>query len=176
MPGRKRQRIAKNDATSVKKVKRYTMAEETGDKDETRAPIESEDPIAFLERMRKECPNILSLMNAKQAKLLAKSPNQPYERKDVNEEYLKDMAAYYGAKQKVEDAQQAIRNSLLTPQLKTEEVDVESFGKQTECLKTVNNGGVAYGVSWPGFSIDSIYGFRAHSARAQFWNVQSFWY
>lgn len=149
MPGRKRQRIAKNDASSVKKVKLYTMAEKAGDKDDTRAPIESEDPIAFLEKKRKECPNILSLMNDKQAKLLAKSPNQPYGRKDVNEEYLKDMAAYYGAKQKVEDAQQAIRNSLLTPQLKTEEVDVENFEKQTECLKTVNtgNGGVAYGVS-----------------------------
>ena len=141
MPGRKRQRIAKKEATLVKKVTLYTMAEETGGKDETRAPMEFEDPVVFLERMRKECPNILSLMNAKQAKLLAKSPDQPYERKDVNEEYLKDMAAYYGAKQKVEDAQQAIRNSLLTPQLKTEEVDVEGFEKQTECLKKVKEWG-----------------------------------
>ena len=113
------------------------MAEETGDEDETHAPMEFEDPVVFLERMCKECPNIISLMNAKQAKLLAKSPNQPYERKDVNEEYLKDMTAYYGAKIKVLFAQQAIRKSLLTPQLKTEEVDVESFEKQTECLKTV---------------------------------------
>ena len=141
MAGRKRQRIAKNDGTSVKKMKLYTMAEETADKDETcetRAPMEFEDPIVFLEKMCKECPNILSLMNAKQAKLLAKSPTQPYECKDVNKEYLKDMAAYYGVKLKVINAQQAIRNSLLTPQLKTEEVDVESFEKQTECLKTVN--------------------------------------
>lgn len=148
MPGRKRQRTAKNDATSVKKAKLYTMAEKIGDKDETRAPMEFEDPVVFLERMRKECPNILSLMNAKQAKLLAKSPDQSYERKDVNEEYLKDMAAYYGAMQKVEDAQQAMRNSLLTPQLKTEEVDVEGFEKQTECLKKVKDGGRGLCKSW----------------------------
>lgn len=115
------------------------MAADTGVQDET--PSEFEDTVVFLEKMRAECPNLLSLMNTKQAKLLAKSPSQPYDRKGVNEEYLKDMAAYFGAKQKVEDAQQAIRNSLLTPQHKKKEWDVERFEKQTECLQKVGEGG-----------------------------------
>jgi len=142
MPRHKRQRSAKNDSwNSAKKAKLDTgkMAADTGvTQDET--PSEFEDTVVFLEKMRAECPNLLSLMNTKQAKLLAKSPSQPYDRKGVNEEYLKDMAAYFGAKQKVEDAQQAIRNSLLTPQHKSKEWDVERFEKQTKCLQKVGEG------------------------------------
>ena len=142
MPHRKRRRSAKNES-SAKKAKLDTgkMAADTGVKtkdDDT--PSEFENPVVFLERMREECPNLLLLMTAKQAKLLAKSPSQPYDPKDVNEEYLKDMAACFGAKQKVEDAQQSIRNSLLTPQHKAKEWNVENFEKQTECLKKVVEG------------------------------------
>ena len=95
------------------------------------------DPVEFLQEIRDECPSIVSILNTKQTKLLAKSADTPYERGDVNEEYLTDMAAYTGASQKVEDSNQALRNALLTPHTARKEIDVENFEKQTTALKKV---------------------------------------
>ena len=97
---------------------------------------EFEDQVEFLKRMQRECRNVLSLLNTKETKLLAKSPTDLYD-KNVNEEYLCDMAASLSIKQKIDNSHQTLRQSLLTPQVKTEEIDVENFKKQTETLKLV---------------------------------------
>ena len=99
--------------------------------------LQQEDPVAFLQRVSQTSPHVLSLLNTKQAKLLAKSLKEPYEGKNINEQYLTDMAAYVSAKQKIDDSQSSLRQTLLTPSLIKEEVDVENFLKQTETLKKV---------------------------------------
>lgn len=103
------------------------------------AEEEQQDPVAFLSALRASCPNITSMLNSKQAKLLSKSPKEPYDPKDVNEEYLTDMAAFFGVKQKMEDANQALRNQLLQPNKVDEEVDVKGFTVRTKALEKVQN-------------------------------------
>ena len=95
------------------------------------------DPVAFLSALRDACPNITSMLNSKQAKLLSKSPEEPYDPKDINEQYLTDLAAFYGVKQKQEDANQALRNQLLLPNKKDEEWDVKGFTVRIKALEKV---------------------------------------
>ena len=99
---------------------------------------EIEDPIAFLTSLREICPDVTSMLNSKQAKLLSRSPQEPYDSKDVNEQYLVDMASYYGVKQKVEDANQSLRNNLLSPNKVNEAIDVKSFTIRVEVLEKVS--------------------------------------
>ena len=119
---------------------RKKMAEDKK-KDEEEPTFESEDPVAFLKRMRDNSPNTLSMLNTKQARLLSKSSTAPYEKEDVNEEYLTDMAAFVGTKHMVETANRQLRDGLLTPHIKSEELDVQTFEKQTKTLEKVRGGG-----------------------------------
>ena len=95
------------------------------------------DPVEFLARMREDCPNILSVLSTKQARLLAKDPTSPYE---TDEEYLTDMAAANGVKRGVDESKSSLRSKLLKPPLTTEEVDVERFEKLTATLTEVSHG------------------------------------
>ncbi|XP_064405407.1 uncharacterized protein LOC135350521 [Halichondria panicea] len=98
------------------------MAEET-----VTTEMDIQDPIVFLTSLRKACPDVISLLNSKQARLLSKSPTEPYDPKDINEQYLVDMASFFGMNQRVEDAERALRTHLLVPNKVKEEVDVASF-------------------------------------------------
>ena len=52
-----------------------------------------EDPVSFLARMREGCPEML----------LSKCPTDTYCPETINEDYLADMSAYYGIKNKCKD-------------------------------------------------------------------------
>ncbi len=110
------------------------MAEET-----TTAELEMQDPIVFLSSLREACPDVISMLNSKQARLLSKSPTEPYDLKDINEQYLVDMASLFGVRQRVEDAQQALRTSLLAPNKLKEQIDVPGFIIKIEVLGKVRD-------------------------------------
>ena len=95
------------------------------------------DPVAFLSALRDACPNITSMLNSKQAKLLSKSPEEPYDPKDINEQYLTDLAAFYGVKQKQENAKLALRHQLLLPHKQYEDLDVKGFTVKIKALEKV---------------------------------------
>lgn len=95
------------------------------------------DPIAFLAELKATCPEIVSVLTLKQAKLLSKTPNDPYDPTDVNEEYLTDAASFYGLKQKMEDANQALRTALLQPNKMDRDLDVEGFKARITALEKV---------------------------------------
>lgn len=115
------------------------------------AAEEIQDPVAFLTSLRKACPDVISMLNTKQAKLLSKSSKEPYDPKDVNEEYLVDMASFFGVKQRAEDAQQALRNHLLLPNKVKEEVDVQGFTVKLEVLGKVSANVIDHLLKWKWF-------------------------
>jgi len=96
-----------------------------------------EDPVAFLARLTKECPDVLSFLTTKQAKLLSKNPTELYQLRDVNEEYLTDMACYHSVRAKSKDSKSSLSKALLTPMAKNKELDVEAFEKKRNVLKGV---------------------------------------
>ena len=110
------------------------MAEET-----VTTEMDIQDPIVFLTSLRKACPDVISLLNSKQARLLSKSPTEPYDPKDINEQYLVDMASFFGMNQRVEDAERALRTHLLVPNKVKEEVDVASFIIKIQVLGKVRD-------------------------------------
>lgn len=97
-----------------------------------------EDSVAFLQRIQELCPVVLSLMDAKQAKLLSRSATEVYDPKDVNEDYLKDKKCSLAIQQRIEDAEHTLRDTLLIPRKVDREVDVENFKKQIQVLKMVS--------------------------------------
>ena len=97
--------------------------------------MEEEDPVAFLARLTKECPDVLSFLTTKQAKLLSKKPTELYQLLDVNEEYLTDVACYHAVRNKCEDSKSSLSKALLTPMAKHKELDVEGFEKKRKVLK-----------------------------------------
>ena len=96
-----------------------------------------EDPVSFLARMREGCPEILSILNSKQAELLSKCPTDTYCPETINEDYLADMSAYYGIKNKCKDAKTSLSRLLLEPRARTKSLDVERAEKTIEILNKV---------------------------------------
>ena len=52
---------------------------------------------------------------------------------------LTDMAGFLGMKQKIEDANHALRNALLMPRKVDEEIDVSEFQKKLTALEKVRH-------------------------------------
>ena len=100
--------------------------------------VEIEDPLIFLKRIQEECPVVLSVLDSKQVDLISRSPTEAYNSKDVNDEYLTDMRCSMDIQQRIEDAEENLQSTLLMPRKVDKDVDVESFKKQTEVLKTVS--------------------------------------
>lgn len=96
-----------------------------------------EDSVAFLQRIQELCPVVLSLLDTKQAKLLSRSPTEPYDLKEINDEYLNDMKCSIKIQQRIEEAEQCLRDMLLVPRKVDREVDVKNFEKQMKFLKMV---------------------------------------
>lgn len=97
-----------------------------------------EDPVVFLKRIQEECPVVLSLLDSRQVKLISRSPTETYDQKDVNDEYLAEMRCSIDVQQRIEDAEQNLRSTLLVPRKVDKDVDVEKFKKQTEVLQMVS--------------------------------------
>ncbi len=97
-----------------------------------------EDPVAFLARMADACPDVLSFLSIKQAKLLSKNPTDTYNLLDVNEEYLTDMACYHSVRTKSNDCRSTLSKYLLTPRALAKPLDVEEFEKKRKVLNEVS--------------------------------------
>ena len=102
--------------------------------------MDMEDPIVFLKQIQENCPVVLSLLDTKQVNLISRSPTEAYDLKDVNDEYLMDMRCHMDIQQRIEDAEQNLRSTLLIPRKIDKDVDVGTFKKQTEVLKMVSPG------------------------------------
>ena len=101
--------------------------------------MEMEAPIAFLKRIQENCPIVLSLLDSKQVGLINQSPTEAYVSKDVNDEYLTDMRCTMDIQQRIQDAEQNLRSTLLIPRKVDKDVDVGTFKKQTEVLQMVSD-------------------------------------
>ncbi len=97
-----------------------------------------EDPTAFLVRMKSLCPGILSVLGPKQAKLLSVNPTDPYDPKNVDEEYLSDAGGMYGLKYQHTTGENALRISLLRPKVTTKPLNVEEFTVTKATVKMVS--------------------------------------
>ena len=97
-----------------------------------------EDAVPFLTRLRQKYPYVLALLSTKQAKVLSKSPTEPYQHKNVNEEYLSDIACYYSVMKTIENAKVVLSNALLTPRAKDKELDVEGSQMKQRIMDEVS--------------------------------------
>lgn len=116
---------------------------EMSDKGETVADMEQfgGDPVAFLEALRTEFPPLMSILNQRQIRLLAKSPKDPYlsEGNNVNEEFLNDMAACYKAKMAGSEGRKALQGALLAPVQKEKTVEADKSRVPLAVLKRVRH-------------------------------------
>ena len=119
-------------------------------KEETLADIEQfgDDPVAFLDALRKEYPPLMSILNQRQTRLLAKSPKDPYLSDDnnVNEEFLSDMAACYRAKTAASEGRKALQGALLAPIRNDKTVEVDRSRAPLAVLKKVRHFAVLWGL------------------------------
>ena len=76
-----------------------------------------DQPAEFLAAMQKEYPPLVNILTTKQVRLLAKPPTAPYPigDKNVNEEYLDDLMAYFRARIIVKEAKKTLQGELMTP-------------------------------------------------------------
>lgn len=100
-----------------------------------------DDPVAFLDALRKEYPPLLNILNQRQIRLLAKSPKDPYNSKDnnVNEEFLSDMAACYKARTAGREGRKALQDALLAPVKSEKTVEVDKSRVPLAVLKKVRH-------------------------------------
>lgn len=95
------------------------------------------DPTIYMKELKDKCPNIVYILTTRQAKVLSKACHEPYDPKDVNQQFLSDYTAWANLKQKVDDSRQSLRRDMLTPHPVNEAVAAEEFQQQTEVLKQV---------------------------------------
>ena len=97
------------------------------------------DPTIYMKELKDKCPNVIYIFTTRQAKLLAKTCHEPYDPKNVNQEFLGDYNAWASIRQKVDLSQQSLRRDMLTPHAVNEPVAAEEFLQQTEVLKEVGD-------------------------------------
>jgi hypothetical protein len=98
-----------------------------------------EDPTSFLVRIKSLCPDILSLLGRWQAKLLSKDPSTPYDSKNVNEEYLREVGAVYSLMAMRDTGLGAVQKSMLKPMAKTKQLNMEEVSTMKEAMDQVFN-------------------------------------
>lgn len=96
-----------------------------------------EDPTAFLVRMEGLCPDVLFMLGNKQATLLSENPTDPYDPKNVNEQYLSEMGALYDLKHLYNTGRNALCSSVLKPSDKTKQLDIANFGVKKDTVEKV---------------------------------------
>jgi SpoVK/Ycf46/Vps4 family AAA+-type ATPase len=76
-----------------------------------------DQPDEFLSAMQTEYPPVADMLTVRQLRLLSKSSTLPYpgEKKNVNEEFVEDLAAYIHTRLAAIESKKNLRNSLLSP-------------------------------------------------------------
>jgi len=105
------------------------------------------DPTAYMKELKDKCPNVVYIFTTRQAKLLSQTCHEPYDPKDVNQQFLSDYNAWASMKQRVDQSRQSLRRDMLTPHPVNEPVAAEEFRQQTEVLKEVSNQPVKYQIA-----------------------------
>lgn len=96
------------------------------------------DPTTYMKELKIRCPNIVYIFTTRQAKLLSQTCFEPYDPKDVNQQFLSDYNSWASIKQRVDQSRQSLRRDMLTPHAVNEPVAAEEFMQQTEVLKEVS--------------------------------------
>ena len=96
------------------------------------------DPAAFLKDIEEKCPSIVYALNAKQAKLLSLNGSEPYDPKEVNQQFLNDCSGLIAMKERIGHSGENLRHSLVTPWNVNKPISVEEFQQQTEVMKEVS--------------------------------------
>ena len=98
-------------------------------------------PEQFLAAMQKEFPPLLSILTTKQAKLLTKSPKDPYPagETDVNGEFIADLSAYFVTHIVALDAKKGLRDSLIVPVKSNKSILVEETNVPISVANKVRN-------------------------------------
>lgn len=95
------------------------------------------DPTTYMKELKERCPNVVYIFTTRQAKLLSQASHEPYDPKDVNQQFLSDYNAWASMKQRVDQSRSSLRRDMLTPHAVNEPVAAEDFLQQTEVLKEV---------------------------------------
>ena len=95
------------------------------------------DPTTYMKELKDKCPNIVYIFTTRQAKLLSQTCHEPYDPKNVNQEFLSDYNAWASVRQRVDQSRSSLRRDMLTPHAVNEPVAAEEFLQQTEVLKEV---------------------------------------
>ena len=76
-----------------------------------------DQPDEFLSAMQTEYPPVADMLTVRQLRLLSKSSTLPYpgEKKNVNEEFVEDLAAYVHTRLAAIESKKNLRNILLSP-------------------------------------------------------------
>lgn len=95
-----------------------------------------EGPTTFLARVKQACPDILSIITTKKAKLLTRA-NESYDPESVNQSYLSDMGAYVSTKIMQEEVIGNLATVLLKPLAKNKTLNIEESEAKGKILKMV---------------------------------------
>ena len=99
------------------------------------------DSVSFLAWLKEECPDILLAFTTELIKLISRSPNDPYSKENVNEEYLSDEWAHHEARKMWMKGRVNLSEYLMKPKgtedlLKPQEL--AAFEKKNRSLEKVS--------------------------------------
>ena len=95
------------------------------------------DPTVYLANLKERCPGVLYVCSNRTSKLLAQTGKDPYDPKDVNQQYVSDYCSWASMKQRVNQSKKNLRRDMLTPHAVNEPVAADEFVQQTEALSEV---------------------------------------
>ena len=100
-----------------------------------------DDSDEFLAAMQKEYPPLPNILTTKQAKLLTKSPKDPYPAGETgaNEEFIADLTAYFVTHIVGEEAKKGLRSSLVVPVKSNKSIMVEETNVPISVASKVRN-------------------------------------
>ena len=96
------------------------------------------DPAAFLKDIEQRCPSIVHVLDTRQAKLLSLNGSEPYDPKEVNQQFLDDCSSWIAMRERIDDGGRNLRTSMLRPWDTNEAFSAEGFQEQTEVMKVVS--------------------------------------
>ena len=96
------------------------------------------EPAAFLKDIEQQCPSIVHVLDTRQAKLLSLNGSEPYDPKEVNQQFLDDCSSWIAMRERIDDSGRNLRTSMLRPWDTNETFSAEGFQEQTEVMKVVS--------------------------------------
>ncbi len=100
----------------------------------------AQDPVSFLAGIRDECPEIMSIFNTEQVKLLSCNPMDPYSEGKVDEAYLLDASFHQNFRIAWRKSTDNLSTFLLKPEKSTKSFnteDLETFERKRSALEKV---------------------------------------